>query len=67
MPEETIAGSAVSVTSPDYSCDTILSQLRQASLPVIARIEKDVVILDVRTLRKGDDLGIENAFLEMLG
>ena len=62
MPEASVPGTAVAVKSSNRSCEALLSQLRQATPPVIARIEKDEVILDVRTLQKGDDLGIEKAF-----
>ena len=62
MPEETIRGAAIAVKSSQHASESILKHLREGTIPVIARIEKDEVILDVRTLHRGDDTGIINAF-----
>ncbi len=64
MPQEAIPGTAVRVRSTSYSAATILARLRLASPPVIARIEKDEVILDVRTMQKGEEPLLCGAFKE---
>jgi L-seryl-tRNA(Ser) seleniumtransferase len=55
MPMDPVPGVGVRLSCTDLPADEILSRLRRASPPVIARIEQDEVILDVRTLRKGED------------
>jgi L-seryl-tRNA(Ser) seleniumtransferase len=55
MPMDSIPGMGVSMESSDFSTHEILAGLRRASPPVIARIEQDRVILDVRTLQRGED------------
>jgi seryl-tRNA(Sec) selenium transferase len=53
------------VKSSSHASLEILTRLRRASVPVIARIEKDEVLLDVRTLRKGESRFVVRAFREM--
>jgi len=67
MPDQSIPGVAVGITSSEYSPDEILTRLRQASLPVIARIEKDEVLLDTRTLQTGDASRVCRMFEEAFG
>ncbi len=55
MPMDSIPGVGVSLRSGKFGADEILAGLRAASPPVIARIEQDEVILDVRTLRGGEE------------
>ncbi|MCD4653906.1 L-seryl-tRNA(Sec) selenium transferase [bacterium] len=44
----------VNIRSTKFSAATISAQLRRAALPVIARIQKDIVILDVRTIPENE-------------
>ena len=66
MPMDSLAGVGVRLRSADFTAEDILVRLRGASTPVIARIEQDEVILDVRTLQRGEDRliikALENAF-----
>jgi L-seryl-tRNA(Ser) seleniumtransferase len=55
MPADPIPGVGVRLSCADIPADEILSGLRRATPPVIARIEQDEVVLDVRTLRRGED------------
>jgi L-seryl-tRNA(Ser) seleniumtransferase len=55
MPMNTIPGVGVHLRSTALSAEEILGRLRGASPPVIARIEQDEVILDVRTLQRGEE------------
>jgi seryl-tRNA(Sec) selenium transferase len=65
---DSLAGVGVRLRSTDFTAEDILVRLRGASTPVIARIEQDEVILDVRTLQRGEDRliikALENAFRE---
>jgi len=65
LPAENIPGAAVAVNSLSHPCHEILARLRQASVPVVARIEKDAVLLDMRTVRKGDSVRVVDAFREV--
>jgi L-seryl-tRNA(Ser) seleniumtransferase len=55
MPMNPLAGVGVCLRSTAFPAEEILTRLRRASPPVIARIEQDDVILDVRTLQRGED------------
>ena len=55
MPMDSIPGAGVSLRSEEFPAEEILAHLRRATPPVIARIEQDEVILDVRTLQRGED------------
>jgi L-seryl-tRNA(Ser) seleniumtransferase len=46
--------------------EEIAKRLRQASLPVLARVRDDAVVLDVRTLLADDEARIETALAEAL-
>jgi L-seryl-tRNA(Ser) seleniumtransferase len=62
MPTDSIPGVGVGLTSERLSAEQILTRLREGSPPVIARIEQDEVLLDVRTVQKGEDRLIVKAF-----
>jgi L-seryl-tRNA(Ser) seleniumtransferase len=55
MPMDSLPGVGVRLRSTDCSAEEVLARLRGASPPVIARIEQEEVILDVRTLQRGED------------
>ena len=55
MPTDSIPGVGVSLGSAEFPAEEILARLRRATPPVVARIEQDEVILDVRTLQRGQD------------
>lgn len=64
VPLEEIPGVAVAVTCDRWSAQEMLVRLRQASVPVIARLERDVVILETRTLQRGEERLVSRAFEE---
>ena len=66
LPLEAIPGIAVYVKSSSHAAQEILSGLRCALIPVIARIEKSEVVLDVRTLCQGDVPLLCQAFEQFL-
>jgi L-seryl-tRNA(Ser) seleniumtransferase len=53
----------VAITSTEFSADTLLMRLRAASPPIIARIEADRVLLDLRTVFPEQDKVIADALL----
>jgi len=55
MPMDSIPGVGVCLRSTDFPAEEILARLRRGTPPVIARIEQEEVILDVRTLQRGQD------------
>ena len=61
MPTEQLATYVVALTSPLYTIDTIEERLRLGETPVVARINKDKLILDVRTLLPKDYRLLEEA------
>jgi len=62
LPLEDFPGTAVSIRSAQIGTEQILSRLRSAPVPVIARIEKDEVVLDPRTLLPGEETLLLEAF-----
>ncbi len=61
MPMQNIPTYVLSILHDRLSANEIADKLRQAEIPIIGRIEDDMVILDVRTLLEGDDIEISNA------
>lgn len=61
MPTEQLETFVVTLTSPMYTPDTIEERLRTGKVPVVARISKDKLILDVRTLFPKDYKLVEDA------
>jgi L-seryl-tRNA(Ser) seleniumtransferase len=53
----------VALTHTRLSADSVLDALRGASPPIVARIEDDCVIVDLRTVAPGEDLDLLQALL----
>jgi seryl-tRNA(Sec) selenium transferase len=51
--------------SDDVSANEIDESLRQAPIPVVARIVDDAILFDVRTLR-GDDIAVVTAAMQRM-
>ncbi len=62
LPDEAIPTWLVAVTTDRFSPDELAAQLRAQSLPIVARIADDALLLDVRTLLKHDIDEITHAF-----
>ena len=60
LPGETLPSTVVAV-SPPADAESFLAALRSHSPPVIARIEKDNVLLDPRTMLPGEDALVAEA------
>lgn len=61
LPEQDIASFAVGLHMTRLSPDALMSALRQGAVPVIGRIEKERVLLDMRTVRDDEVSAIASA------
>jgi L-seryl-tRNA(Ser) seleniumtransferase len=50
LPEQDIESFAVSVCLPNLSAETLAAKLRQNEVPIIGRIEREQIMLDMRTI-----------------
>ena len=57
----------VALTGPGLSADELGTRLRAGSTPVIARIDEDRVVLDLRTVSPGDDPVLAGLMAEARG
>ncbi len=62
MPLEELPTCLIAVKSHHMSAHSLEEQLRQWETPIVVRIHKDQIYLDVRTLHRGDFMTIVNAF-----
>lgn len=54
IPGVVLHGKAVAVIVPEPGVNEVQTRLRKAKIPVICRINKDRILLNVRTLEKND-------------
>lgn len=66
-PDTGLPSCALAVTSTRRSAGTLQSMLRQATPPIVARIEDDALLLDLRTVLPGEEIEIETALMHILG
>ena len=62
-PDIALPSAALAVTPSGESAEWLARRLRESSPPIIARIENDLVLLDLRTVLPGEDEEIERALL----
>jgi L-seryl-tRNA(Ser) seleniumtransferase len=55
LPEEGLDTALCAIAAPPGGADALTAALRSASLPIVARIEHDRVLLDPRTVEPADD------------
>jgi L-seryl-tRNA(Ser) seleniumtransferase len=67
LPGEELESWGLSVTHPEKSPDEVERSLRTHEPPVIARIEQDRVLLDLRTVAPSDDTTVAAALTRALG
>jgi len=60
-PGATLPSRAVAVRLPDVSADELLERLRAWETPIIARVEDDRVLLDLRTVEASQDATVVRA------
>lgn len=67
LPALGLPSSVVSIQSQAFTAQKLESLLRGNKPPIIARIESDQLLLDVRTILPGDIATIQEAFRRILG
>ena len=65
LPLERLASKCLTIYSNDYSIETIESILRNHRTPIITRIYKDKIHLDLRTIKRDEFQTIVEALLGM--
>jgi L-seryl-tRNA(Ser) seleniumtransferase len=66
VPVETIPTKVLAVASPLLSADDLAAKLRRLSPPVFARISKDAVLFDFRTIQADEDAVVDRALMALL-
>jgi L-seryl-tRNA(Ser) seleniumtransferase len=66
VPVETMPTKALAVALPSLSADELVTKLRHHEPPVFARISRDAVLLDFRTIQPDEDTIVERALMSVL-
>jgi len=66
VPVETLPSKVLAVRSSGLSPEELARRLRLGTPPVFARIHKDAVLFDLRTIQPGEDALVERALLKAL-
>jgi L-seryl-tRNA(Ser) seleniumtransferase len=66
LPQATLPSRALALTIPPLAPQELEARLRQAVTPVIGRVERGVVVLDLRTMLPGDQEALMAALEEVL-
>lgn len=66
VPVETLPSKVLAVQAPGLSAADLARKLRFLTPPIFARIHKDAVLFDFRTLQPGEDAVVERALIELL-
>jgi L-seryl-tRNA(Ser) seleniumtransferase len=66
VPVETIPSKVLAVRVPGLAPDELARRLRFLTPPVFARIHKDAVLFDLRTIQPGEDVLVERALIGLL-
>jgi L-seryl-tRNA(Ser) seleniumtransferase len=67
VPVETLASKVLAVQAPGLSAEDLARRLRLLAPPIFARIHKDAVLFDFRTIQPAEDAVIERALIGLLG
>ena len=67
VPVETLPSKVLAVQAPGSSAEDLALRLRTATPPIFARIHKDAVLFDFRTIQPAEDAVIERALIGLLG
>ena len=65
-PDIALPSCALQVRSASLSAEALARRLREAVTPIIARIEDDAILLDLRTVLPGEEDEIEQTLIEIL-
>jgi L-seryl-tRNA(Ser) seleniumtransferase len=63
-PESALATRLLALTSTGVSTSTFDARLRASDPPVVARIEHDALVIDLRTVDASDDVVVANIIAE---
>ena len=66
LPQAPLPSRALALTVPPLAPQELEARLRQASTPVIGRVERGVMLLDLRTMLPGDQEALMAALQEVL-
>ncbi len=66
VPVETLPTRVLAVRSSDLAPEELARRLRHSRPPVFARIHRDGVVFDPRTIQPGEDAAVERALVEAL-
>ncbi len=66
VPVETLPSKVLAVKAPGLSPDDLARRLRRGTPPVFARIHKDAVLFDLRTIQPGEEAIVERALTGIL-
>jgi L-seryl-tRNA(Ser) seleniumtransferase len=66
LPTQNLATTLVKIGPGQSTAESLAKQLRQYATPIFARIQKEHVLIDPRTLRDGDEKIVVTALLEIL-
>jgi L-seryl-tRNA(Ser) seleniumtransferase len=62
VPTQKIPTYCVAIKTSDASIERLAERLRSVSTPIIGRISKDQLLLDLRTIAPGEDIQVVNGF-----
>ena len=65
VPVETLPSKVLAVKAPGLSPEDLARRLRHRTPPVFARLHKDAVLFDMRTLQPGEEAVVERALTEL--
>jgi L-seryl-tRNA(Ser) seleniumtransferase len=66
-PGSTLPSRALAVKHPGFSADELLTRLREWETPIVARVEDERVVLDLRTVAAEQDVSIIAALTTLAG
>ena len=66
VPVETLPSKVLAVQAPGISAEDLARKLRLLTPPIFARIHKDAVLFDFRTIQPTEDAVVERALCEVL-
>jgi L-seryl-tRNA(Ser) seleniumtransferase len=65
-PDLALPSCALTVRCDDRSAESLARGLREAATPIIARIEEEALLFDLRTVLPGEEEEIEQTLFELL-
>ena len=66
VPVETFPSKVLAIQAPGFSSEDLARRLRLLTPPIFARIHKDAVLFDFRTIQPGEDAVVERALIGLL-